>query len=71
MTAGRDGCVFLTDVALGTHKKLYETDEPINCFAHDPITKSVWYGTNESSIQCFSMAKSEIVPDKGTPSIKL
>jgi len=48
----------MTDVAAGSHQKLYETsnNEPIMCFAHDDLTKQLWVGTNDSSVQCFGVA---------------
>lgn len=57
ITTGKDGKVFMTDVAAGTHQKLYQTsnDEPIMCLAHDDTSRQLWVGTNDSSVQCFNL----------------
>lgn len=50
ITTGKDGKIFMTDVAQGTHQKLFEASEPVICAAQDSASQSVWYGTNESSV---------------------
>ncbi len=70
VTAGRDGKVFSTDVTTGQHTMIYETTEPINCVALD--SKHIWYGTKDSTVQCFLLQKSkDITPTTYQPAITI
>lgn len=51
-TGGRDGKIFITDIEEGKARCLLDGTKSITCIANDQTNSKLWFGTEESSIQC-------------------
>jgi WD40 repeat protein len=51
-TGGRDGKIFITDIEEGKARCLLDGSKAITCIANDQVNSKLWFGTEDSSIQC-------------------
>ena len=51
-TGGKDGKIFLTDIEEGKARCIFDGNKPVTCVANDQKNSKIWFGTEESSIQC-------------------
>ena len=74
-TSGKDGQVFMSHLAEGTSMQLFKSDKAINCLAEDAQAGYMWYGTADSSVQCFKLptesSEIETIREPDSPDITI